>query len=369
MTATYATTLELARFINIEGTIPDRNATGSSRAKENVGTGDNSTLLFYADKAYIINGSYAFYYGPTEASATALTETTHYSLNKDNGTITLTTAGRTLLGTQYIYGGYSYNTLEFTDTMLQETLDRAQAEIDDRTNNHWADGTAATPDFTQVTNEKHTGKGKYDRDYYLDNFPLPNIYTSTSAASVGATSLTLGSSNGFLSSGIVGVNNNRIEYAGKDTVQHILLGCNGITNAITAGATAVPYVVEISTTDSGTTPTWTILDKDDDYDIDLDTGKVHLYVTDYDMTYYALQYPPKNIPNRFRTTYVWGTDTIPNDVKRLTLMLATKDLLHAVMRRSILHGTSMSKMESINVDDEWIESTMERLSSKQMYQN
>jgi len=363
MTATLASQIELARFLNIEGTIPDRKATGSARAKETVGTGDASATLFYLDKAYVLNDSYTLYHGDSEANATALTDSTHYSLDRDNGTVTLTSAGVTLIDVGNIYADYSYNTLELTGTIFQDALDRAENEINDRTDCHWADGTSATPDYQQVTNEKHTGKGRFDRAYFLDNFPLPDVKsTVNTAAAIGATALLVSpNTNGFLSSGYILAGENKVKYDAK--ASDAFLDCSDITTAVSVGATVVPTIIEISTTDSGTNPSWTIVPLDSDFDIDFETGRVHLFKTDYDLTYYALQYPPRLIPNRFRATYIWGDDTIPGRVKRLCLMLATKDLIHSGMRKTAISGQAMSVMETMKVDEEWIEKEIESLSS------
>ena len=183
MTATYATVKELAQFMNIEGVIPGRKGVGSDRIKETIGTGDASTTRFFTDNAFVISDTYSLVYGATEAAATsALTETTHYTMNKDDGIVTLTGAGVTLISTNIIYGAYSYCNIGITDTQLQAALDRAEVYIDEMTNNHWATGTDATPNYNQVTDEKHDGKGKYDRDYYTDKYPLPNVSTLVNGA-------------------------------------------------------------------------------------------------------------------------------------------------------------------------------------------
>jgi len=357
MTATYATELELARFLNIEETIPDRKAIGSARVKEVVGTGDNSTTLFYLDRGYVINGSYTFYHGAAESGATALVEDTEYSFNKNDGTITLTSTGVTNIGTGNIYASYSYNGLELTSTQMQDSLDRAQDEIDKFTGTHWADGTASTPDFLKVTEEKHTGQGKYNRDYYTDYYPIPNFQSNLNGALAGgATAVVLDSTDGFPSSGYITVETDKIKYNSKDG--DYLLDCSGVATAHNDGVTAYPYVIEISTTESGSFPTWTTLSIDDDVDVDFDTGKLHLYVTDYDLTYYALQYPPNLVPNRIRFTYLYGHSTIPTDIKRACLMMASKDLIHSAGRKSLLSGQDFD-VTRVVIDDDWINNTLE----------
>lgn len=363
MTSSYASPWELVRFLNIEQTVPDRKATGSTRGRELVGTGDNSNLVFWLDKSYIIDNTYALYHGFPGASGTALTDITHYALDKDNGEITLTTTGKAVVGLGTVSAVYSYNDLELTNTQLQEALDRAQKDIDKKTNSHFAVGTQATPDYEKETNEKHTGKGKHDRDYFLDKFPIPDVSSPlASATHVGATTVWVDSTSGFPNSGYFGLANEKVPYGSKTSSAFY-----GITNQVSAvyeGGTSTakvvyPYVFELSTTSSGTKPSWSVLEVDEDYDIDLNTGKVHLFVTEYDLTYYALQYPPRLIPNRFRASYIAGRDTIPDDIKRACLMLAAKDLMHAIGRKAGLHGMSLPEIPALNLDDTWINDTLE----------
>ena len=80
---------------------------------------------------------------------------------------------------------------------------------------------------------------------------------------------------------------------------------------------------------------------------------------DYDTTYFAYQYPPNMIPDRFMANYIWGMDTIPEDIKRCCLMIATRDLMHSAGRRATLHGTNLPEISAYNIDEEWINSTLE----------
>ena len=74
-------TQELAQFIRIEGLIPDIKPAGASRAKEVVGTGDNSNTLFYLDQPFVLDNTLTLSQGTTEATEVDLTETTHYTID------------------------------------------------------------------------------------------------------------------------------------------------------------------------------------------------------------------------------------------------------------------------------------------------
>ena len=357
-TADLVTTQELCRFVNIEGVVPDRNATGSARARETVGTGDNSTTLFYLDQAYILADTYTIYSGASSSAASSLTEITHYTLDKDNGTITLTSAGVTQVGTDNIYAEYSYCTHKLTDTQLSDSLDRAQSEFENLTYSQWTDGTLATPNYTQITNEKHDGQGEFNRDYFLLNFPLPNFSTSLSSdIAVDATTVEVSSTNGFLSSGYVRIDSNKVKYTGKTTTA--FTGTTGVDTAASSGATVEPNIFEISTTSSGSVTTWEVLEDESEFDLDYDAGRVHVYRTDIVLDQFTSKNPPRLIPNRFRATYIWGNDTVPNDVKRAVMMIAGKDLIHTAARRGALDGVRTDTLFT-TVDDDWIQKVVER---------
>lgn len=355
----YATTLQFARFLNIAKEIPDLTATGSARARETVGVGDNSNTLFYLDFARVIAGSYELLYGASESAATALTETTHYTLNKDNGTVTLTSAGVTLVATNTIYASYSYLSIELTDTQLQEALDRAESEIDSRTFNHFADGTTVTPDYNQIEDEKHDGRGRRDRAYFLRNYPLVDISTNLRlGVSTGASSIPVNSTNGFPSSGTLGIGTSKVTYLAKSG--SAFTGATALTEDYPIGSAVAPYIVEISGTEPGNEPDWEIIDSDSQFDIDFDTGRVVLLESDTPLSEFDFGYPPRYAPNRVRMTYLWGTDSIPDDIVNLTLMIASKNLMHTAVRRATMAGKDSFNPELIDVDNAWIEMTIQK---------
>lgn len=370
----FVSTLQLARFMHIEGKVPDLTIVGEDRTKETVGTGDGTTTVYYLDRSSILADSYTIYYGTSETTTATLTETTHYEIDKDMGKITLTTSGLTALynistSSYYnIYAAYSYVKLShnfiLTDSQLSDAISKAQAEFETLTNNHFVDGTNETPDYSQVTTEKHTGKGRFDRDYYLRNFPLPDVSAtlSTGLTSDGTT-LTVDSTDGFPSSGILSIETEKITYTGKSTTTFTGL-VRGVDDSTEAehGTSEVtyPYVIEISTISPGSLPTWNVLERDVDYDIQLNTGKVHIYRDDIVLDELSsTTYPPPLVPNRFRVTYIWGNSTLSEDIKRCVLMMASKDLIHMSNRKALLDGVSPEKGATIDIDQEEIDRIVE----------
>ena len=366
ITTTYASPLQLVRFLNIEGTVLSREAIGTARPDETIGTGNGTVTKFYLDNAYIVSATYSFRYSAAEATAgTALTETTHYVLDKDDGTLTLTAAGVTAVGTDNIYGDYSYNKLALTDTQIQEALDRAQSEIDDTTNSHFATATDTTPDYIQLTNEKHDGKGRYDRAYFTLKYPLPTVSTTVSGTAVTAadTTVYVDDSTGFLDTGIIGIGNDKITYTGKSG--SAFTGCTGVVSGHATAINVRPYILEVSTTAGGSVPTYQILTEDSEFDIDKDTGRIWIFNQGYFIDEFGHTNPPRLKPNRFRVTYYYGHDTIPAEITRCCLMIAAKDLIHTTVRRNYVDGSNEFNPELVNIDDEWIKSTIQSYSSIQ----
>jgi len=357
LTATYSTVLDLCKFIQIESRVPDPRTTGD-RNIELLGNVVTASTRFFTDYSYVIDGGYTFSYGTTATTTTSsLTEGTHYTLDKDLGEFNLTGAGIALTGldgTNNIYGKYSFCEIQLTNSQLQATLNRAEAYLDSETNNHWANGTDDTPNYNQVTNEKHRGKGRFDRDYFLHNYPIPDVFTiNTSAITSDDTSIFVSDTTGFPSSGSIAIDGDRIEYTGKTTTS--LTGCSGVSEHITTALTVTPYVFEISATDAGIEPSWTILKPNVEYDLDYTTGRVHVYRDDFVLDTYTSN-NPKKIPDRFRATYISGNTTIPDDIKNICLAISARDgVIKSALRRHYAGGKSGYDDATFSFDDAWIE--------------
>jgi hypothetical protein len=354
MVASYATVTDLCRFMNILGNVPDLTIIGSDRTKELVGTGSTAVSRYFLDYPNVISIT-ELNYGTTESESNTALTSGDYILTQDDGKIILGSTAVTAIGTKNIYAAYTYNKLGLSNTQLQDALDRAQDEIDEDTGTHFALSTDATPDYSQVTNELHDGLGHYNRDYFLQFYPIPSFtITTSSGVTTASTSIPVSSTNGFPSSGYLAIETDKVTYTGKTSTA--FTGCSiGATHA--SGSTIYPIVIEISNTEQGTTPVWQVLTENDQYDIDRETGRITISGDFYQpTTYYANSVPAKGVPNRFRATYLYGYDTIKNDIKRATLMIAAKDLLHTTHRKNTLEG--MKVENSIKIDEEWIEQTL-----------
>jgi hypothetical protein len=361
-TCTYVSPLELARFLNIETTVPSREPAGQARLKEYIGTGTAISTEFYLAYGNVIDGTCLIYI--SNSTGTALLSGTARTINNDSGIVTLDPiVGTANVGTSTLYATYSYSALGITNTQLQDSLNRSQSEIDEITLSHWANGATATPDYTQVTNEKHSGKGRYDRAYYLRHYPLPDVSTTlVGTVTAGTSIIVVSSTDGFPASGYFAVDGDKIAYTSKNSPGTAFIGCTDVS-AHNADLAVYPFVFEMSTTDSGSEPTWSVLKPDTDYDLDIDTGRLTLNVLEYDNVYSSRMYPPNLIPNRFRATYVYGYDTIFERVKSLCLLVAAKDMLLTTGNRTMIGGLNFDNAQNITINDKHIEELYEILAN------
>ena len=74
---------------------------------ELLGTGNDAQQSYDLKNRHVIAGTYTLYSAPASGNDTndftSLTETTHYTLDKDSGRVLLTSAGVTSLGTNKLY--------------------------------------------------------------------------------------------------------------------------------------------------------------------------------------------------------------------------------------------------------------------------
>lgn len=159
-----------------------RSGIGIRIVDENVGTGDNSETDFDLDHGNVIAGTYTLSYAASGSNNfTALTETTHYTLDKESGRILLTASGVTTLGTNVLYATYWYSDI-FSDDTVTALLASAEAQVDHITHRIW--GTVSS--YTDYIDGKRTSTYPttdlpYMTDYdapdkiMLDNYPVTKV--------------------------------------------------------------------------------------------------------------------------------------------------------------------------------------------------
>jgi hypothetical protein len=133
---------------------------------ENLGAGDDSETSFDLANPQVISSTYSLYYGASGSNDfTSLTETTHYTINLDLGTIELTDSGVTELGTNDLYADYIHSP-KVSDSIVSGWLDDLEEELESLTGNYWGDDTTTTKVFDgRETPAYPTTNSPYVTDY------------------------------------------------------------------------------------------------------------------------------------------------------------------------------------------------------------
>lgn len=159
----YITTQDIVRITGI----------GVEVVNELIGTGDGNQDSFDLKNKNVIASSYTISYSDGEAdnNFTSLTETTHYTLDKDSGRIVLTATGLSVTSGKAIWGKYIHSP-KVSNTILDSYISRADAEVDKNTGAYW--------DTPQENTEYFDGRDKYpyptsDRPYNKEDFDEPSF--------------------------------------------------------------------------------------------------------------------------------------------------------------------------------------------------
>jgi hypothetical protein len=260
---TYSSTLSLTMFMGLLGSVPDKDNT----SLEEIGKGDNTTLTFWFDKLGVIEDTYTISYGSTASSVTALTEDTHYTVDLDTSKITLTTAGRTAVGSNYIYAEYKYNRAEIVNSDLTLALITAENKVRRDTEVKFADYTVTAPSYIQITNEiKKAQYDPYQKVYDFYHVPIVKIQTTVNGAyTTGGTSIILDDATGLPSSGTIYIGGEKVAYTARSSNT---LTIPSSTASIDDAAVVRGEVIELSMEPEGTARDFDVLTPDTEYEMD-----------------------------------------------------------------------------------------------------
>lgn len=337
-TLSYSGPLSLTMFMGLLGTVPSKDVT----TRDNIGTGDGSTLVYWFDKLGVIEDSYTISYGDSESSLTALTETTHYVVDLDLSKVTLTGTGRTAVSGKIIYAEYKYNTAELLNSDLTLVLSTAEDHVRRTTEVTFAEFTTASPTYKQITGELKKGQQvPLDKVYDLFHTPIVKIQTTVDGAfTLGDTTLTLTSGTGLPNTGTIYIGGNKVAYTGKSTND---LTVPNTTPTIADDAVVRGEVVELSMEPEGSAPSYTVLEPDVDYEIDYDNGRILILANGYwteissDTRLFA-----SNHLIRIAYMHAWHelsrNPEIPDDIEWVVNAIAMRRLKGAIMGKSIVQG-------------------------------
>ena len=346
----YATPLMFGEMLGFIKDIPSWDVSGTP-TKENVGTGDNSVTTFYLDQKSVVSDSYEIYYGAASATAVALTETTHYELDNDTGTLVLTEAGVTLVNTAKIWAAYKYYSNGMKDTYLISVLSRAEKEVDNSTNSTYTDGTQDNPSYP-IEIEIQSSQGIFQDRIITELKPLLDVESALDGDITSTdTTISLTSAQGgeqFPSSGYLIIGSEVITYTGvsDDDLTGCTRGVLGTTAATHSNGDSVhSTIVFRSDTTEGTAVSWTV-----------QPWQTSSYVSEEGLIYKFTSSSPDaltrlGVAERIKIIYLYGYNVVPGDITRLTLLFAKKALMQDSVGKAVVAGRNEFKPELLNADN------------------
>lgn len=350
----YSTPLSLVQYLRLLKTVPNRESTYNY---EEVGQANTSQTVFWLDNIGVIEGTYTLYYGASiTASLTALTETTHYTIDLDTSKITLTTTvmtgGVTVVGNNKIFAVYKYNSEGLLNSDLLDALNQAENRVIRDTETTFTNTTALG--YRKVVNELIKGhRNPHEKvfDFYYP--PAINIQTTVNGAfTLGDVALTLTSSALLPSTGTIYVAGNKVAYTAN--AANVLTVPN-TTPTIADGATVRGEVIEVSIEPEGNAQSYTVLTPDTEYEIDYDQGRVKILANAYfgevnaeDRLY------PTNYWIRVSYMHAWHEPnkdaTIPDEIEYVVNALAARRIMGAIVAKAHTGGLNDFNPALINVD-------------------
>ena len=344
MTLKYATTSQLAEILGIRNQIPSWEIGSDTNPNEAVGTGDNTQVLFYLDQKNIIAGSYTLY-----ANAVAMTETTDYSLDLETGEITLTETGKTLLAENALTAKYEYISLGMSDAYLTEVLERAEKEVENECNAIFIDTSVDNPLYLLET-EIQASEGFFQDRIIVNKKPLIDILTTLDGAlddSQDTVDLAAGTGANYPSSGSIIIGSEVMTYTGITTDQ--LTGVTrGAMDSVAAthddGDDVHSTILLISNTGQGSPVVWTV-----------QPWNTSMFANGFGLLYSYKDADPaflsvSGVANRIKILYFYGYNSIPQDIERLTLIFAKRQLSQDNISKAMIQGRNEFRPEMFNAD-------------------
>lgn len=316
---------------------------------------DTNFNRYYFENENLTKDDVTVYYD-NSGTYTLLAEDTDYTINLEKGYLELTTTGSTKVGSSQLFSEYSYNMIGVSSNYISELLKRATSKVDATVNSTFVDGSQDNPNYP--SKELNTSnKGFYDRYYYPVERPVIDI-TSNLAADVGKldTTIVLKSNSGrlFPPEGKILINREIIEYT----------SISGDTMTIVRGDTPQEHkkgdiisttMIEVSNEFEGLQ----IIRYPFDYEYKVLTRDEEFTITNSGVLY-LYQHPrnfrvTREIEGRVTMRYLYGYTSIPEDIKRLTFLLAKKELTSTTIGRSLIEGRDEFNPEMFNFDAKEIE--------------
>lgn len=350
----YATTNQLSQIIGIKVDVPSWES-GKAPQNESVGQGNDSTTVFYLNQKNIIDTTYTLFYGSSKITTDELINITDYSLDLDNGKITLESAGVTKLGTNSIFAKYSYAKNAMSNSYLTEVLNRAEAKVDNETNATFTDGTVDNPSYPLET-EIQSSPGYFREQIIIGKKPLIDIVTTLNGdLAIDATIIPVatGTGSNYPSSGSIIIDSEVITYTGVSTDD--LTGCTRgamDTDAATHIDLAPIHstILFLSNTQEGSSRVYTA----QPWNTQMHATETGLFYSYNQSVFNESQFPNRlakqDVADRVKLLYYHGYDTIPDDITRLTLIFAKEMLIKDTVGSALILGRDDFKPSMVDSD-------------------
>lgn len=312
---------------------------------------DTNFNRYFFENSNLVSDEVKVFYDNSSGDKTELLIEDDYELNVDEGYITLTSAGETKIGASKLYAEYSYSVLGISTTYLTDLLTRVSNKVNLVTNAVFIDGSQPNPEYPH-REINMSNQGFYDRYYYPIDRPLIDL-TSKLAADVSKsdTTIQLETNTGdfFPKTGKILIGREIIEYT--DITNDVITVVRGDTpeNHFT-GEIISTTMIEVSNEFEGLQ----IIRYPFDYEYKVLTYEEEFTITDAG-TLYLYQHPrnfrvTREIEGRVTMRYLYGYQTIPEDIKRLTFLYAMKELTSTTIGRSLIEGRDEFNPEMFNFD-------------------
>lgn len=147
--------------------IVGRTGLGVDVKNELLGTGDNSNNSFDLKNGNVISTSYTLKYSTTGDDVnefTSLVEATDYVLDKNGGSILLTSTGRGKLSANQLYADYTHSP-KASDTLIDSLIAASEKEVDRKTGENWGSVSDYTEFFDGVRDYYPTTDSPWGPDY------------------------------------------------------------------------------------------------------------------------------------------------------------------------------------------------------------
>lgn len=276
-----------------------------------------------------------------------------YTINQSDSSISLTNNGQIKFGgNNTLYGEYGYcgsQTLRFQESV--RLLERMEQEVRDFTRMFFG----SNENYLSVVDELHPGQGQNDRYYQLSRYPIVKLRTVLTAGYVaGGVTLTVASTAGFPSSGIITVGDKRLDYSAKTSTTFTI---SAQDFALSNGLQVNGNVIEVSLDPEGIIPNYIPLIQDAHYSIDYQTGQLKLLDDYYKIAIYDLLQPQRGTPDRLRATYYHayqqdGTVMTPSKVEEATYVLCSRRLKARALSGSLVDNRATTDVAAVEYGDE-----------------